>query len=76
MKWEEEYDKLADYADNYVCFIEIKQFITDLRKKDKEELIKMLPVQDSSEKYDSFYGEGFNNCLNQVKQLIKEYYQQ
>jgi hypothetical protein len=59
---------------------DIKQFISDLRKKDEEELIKMLPdyrmvfpEQDTEDIIK--YKLGFNDGIQKIKQLIKDYYE-
>lgn len=44
---------------------DIKQFISDLRKRDMEALIEMLPKDDNSETF--LY-------RNRVKKIIKDYY--
>jgi len=57
---------------------ELKQLISDLRKHDEEELIKMLPEprevyhNKGSEEFESAYA--YNSALDEVKQLIKDYY--
>ena len=55
----------------------IKQFISDLRKHDMEELIKMLPESEHSLSHiycEEMREQGFQGCKVKVKQLIKEYY--
>jgi len=58
----------------------IYEFISDLRKKDEEELIKMLPdyrmvfpEQDTEDIIK--YKLGFNDGIQKIKQLIKDYYE-
>ena len=53
------------------------QFISDLRKKDEEELIKMLPESEHSLSHiycEEMREQGFQGCKVKVKQLIKDYY--
>ena len=55
----------------------VKQFISDLRKHDMEELIKMLPESEHSLSHiycEEMREQGFQGCKVKVKQLIKEYY--
>ena len=55
----------------------IKQFISDLRKHDMEELIKMLPESEHSLSHiycEEMREQGFQGCKVKVKQLIKDYY--
>lgn len=59
---------------------DIKQFISELRKKDEEELIGMFPdyrmvfpEQDTEDIIK--YKLGFNDGIQKIKQLIKDYYE-
>jgi hypothetical protein len=51
------------------CDKEVEQFISELRKKDMEELIKMLRENDDSPEI--YFGDGWLV----VEKLIKDYYE-
>jgi hypothetical protein len=72
--------KPVEYMEYEDVSEEVKQFISDLRKKDEEELIKMLPdyrmvfpEQDTEDIIK--YKLGFNDGIQKIKQLIKDYYE-
>ena len=71
-KREDEYDKAID-----ILFEKNQSDLKDIRKKDKEELIEMLPKikRDAyAEAEKEFMLIGYNQCLQEVKQLIEDYY--
>jgi ribosomal protein L12E/L44/L45/RPP1/RPP2 len=86
--WGKEYNKMAEenefyglpYDDNTDKLI--KQFISDLRKKDMEELMNKL--EELSPAYEGealdtnnnrrWYEQGFGEHKKEVKQLIQDYY--
>ena len=51
----------------------LKQFISDLRKKDMEELIKRVEALYELEEDDG-YSTGYRCCQIESEQLIKDYY--
>jgi uncharacterized protein (UPF0335 family) len=60
-RWEERWDKF--YKDNYESGFssdDIKQFISDLRKKDMEELIKLKSLSDKYAEVISLVYDGEN----------------
>lgn len=65
-------DKNREQQNEYERFEKrLKQFISDIRKHDMEELIKMLP------KADNLYyenGQFLSSYKKEVEQLIKDYY--
>lgn len=79
--WQEEFEQ--EYWGKFgstKTINDIKQFISELRKKDEEELIKMLPdyrmvfpEQDTEDIIK--YKLGFNDGIQKIKQLIKDYYE-
>jgi len=53
----------------YVSSSKIKQFISDLRKQDEEELIKMLPS------HDDMMDEGCLEAIDKFSKNLKDYYE-
>lgn len=50
----------------------VKEAITDLRKQDEEELIKMLPIREIKATLD--VQRAFDDGIYKAKQLIQDYY--
>jgi len=83
-QWEERFNKLVSnyfLPNSSVKWDDIIQFISDLRKHDEEELIKMLPAvhelgqEESLDKTDrEYFKEGYNQAMEEIKQLIQDYY--
>lgn len=93
MSWKEEFDKQFNPEFNGDEFKvvnlngeyylsgkvdDVKQFISDLRKKDEEELIKMMPREKKrSNEYEESYNatiDSSNSVIWRIKKLIKSYY--
>jgi hypothetical protein len=76
--WEEEFDEKFGVEETTEYYQElarrIKQFISDLRKKDEEELIERLPDKYPAEEGQDTSEVGFNTAVNYIKKLIKNYY--
>jgi len=80
--WQEEFDEKSREVNNWInqdgstfettgmSIKETKQFISDLRKKDEEELIKML----DNKKNLTVAECEWNSDIEIFKQLIKDYY--
>lgn len=89
MSWKEEYKKkfglCSEKSDKCDCYKELK-FISDLRKKDEEELIKRLPEKETindedliiqSDDYSMANVKNFGNkIVDDIKQRIKSYYKE
>ena len=83
--WEEEFDKLFCDSERFKNLpkeyfviespiaIETKNFIKDLRQKDKEEIVKMIGENHQG----SFTDDGGNNCwyADELINLINKYYE-
>jgi hypothetical protein len=80
--WAKDFDKEFDFKwgeNPKITNDKVKQFISDLRKHDMEELIKRLKSKIDHSNDDAGFGgeesvEGFNRALDESEQLIKEYY--
>ena len=85
--WQDEFDNIFGENHHKICIGKncechkvVKQFISDLRKQDEEELIKMFPdyrmvfpEQDTEDIIK--YKLGFNDGIQKIKKLIKDYYE-
>lgn len=64
--WQERFDKRWPTFERFGDVDEVKQFISDLRKRDMEALIGMLPFG---------HRDDMGGLVEEIKQLIKDYYE-
>lgn len=80
--WEERFDRELNFGrkgyhsleEGEDFYYRVIKFIKNLRKKDMEELIKMLPDERSGVWGNAEFVRGYNNCVREFKQLIQDYY--